>query len=309
MRMKITLDGRQAEVDGSKSILQTCKERGVYIPTLCYHASLSVEARCRVCLVEMDGKLVSACSTKPREGCAITTENERVTKARRLNMELMVQDPSCSRDDDLEACEIYKEVGIGNSRFEGLKNYSPDLGASVVRDNNKCINCGKCVRVCSEIQGVYAIDFASRAHNEHVSPYSELPLSDVACIKCGQCILNCPVGAISERPHIEEVIAALNNKKKHVIAQTAPSIRAALGELFGMEAGSLVSGKMVSSLRECGFEKVFDVDLGADITIMEESAEFLRRLKAGGAFPMITTCCPGWILMMEYFYQIGRAHV
>lgn len=301
--MKITLDGKQVETDGNKTVFQICHDNKIQIPTLCYHASLSPEARCRVCLVEMDGKLVASCATKPREGSVITTTNEKITKARKLNMELMITNPACSREDDFEVCEIYRQVGIGRARFEGLKNYQPDLGASVVRDNNKCINCGKCVRVCADIQGVYAIDFASRAQNEHVSPYGEKPLSEVACIKCGQCILNCPVGAITERSHLEEVIAALNNKKKTVIAQTAPSIRAALGELFGMEAGTLVTGKMVSSLRKCGFEKVFDVDLGADITIMEESAELMRRLKKGGPFPMITTCCPGWILMMEHFHH------
>ncbi|NYZ76505.1 iron hydrogenase small subunit [Candidatus Micrarchaeota archaeon] len=301
--MKIKLNGKGIEVDGSKSLLDICRENGITIPTLCYHASLFPEARCRVCLVEMDGKLVTACSTKPREGAAIVTNSERIVKARKLNMELMMPEPSCGLVDDLEVCEIYAEVGMRKARFPKIKEYKPDLGAAVVRDDNKCINCGRCVRVCADVQGVFAIDFASRAHNEHITPYWEHPLADVACIRCGQCILNCPVGAISECSHLEGVVDALNDRNKYVVAQVAPSIRAALGELFGMPAGTLVTGKTVAALRRCGFEKVFDVDLGADMTIMEEASELLRRVEKGGKLPMITTCCPGWILMMEFFYH------
>lgn len=301
--MKFTLNGKEVETDGSKTILELCRERGIKVPTLCYHASMAPEARCRVCMVEVDGKLVASCAAKPAEGCAVSTESERSSKARKLNMELMLpQGAACSRVDDYEVCEIYKQVGLPSSRFGPLKDYKPDLGASVVRDNNKCVNCGRCVLVCAQTQGIYAIDFAGRGHYEHVTPYGEKSLAEIACIKCGQCILNCPVGAISERSHLEEVAAALKDKTKHVVAQAAPSVRAALGELFGMEAGTLVTGKMVAALRRCGFAKVFDVDLGADITIMEEATEFLRRVESGGKLPLITTCCPAWILMMESFY-------
>jgi iron-only hydrogenase group A len=302
--MKFTLNGREIETDGSKTVLELCRGMGIKIPTLCYHASMVPEARCRVCLVELNGKLVTSCSTKPTDGCVVATESEKIGRARKFNMELMLpQGAACSRVDDYEVCEIYNEVGLATSRFKPLKDYKPDLGASVVRDNNKCVNCGRCVKVCGEIQAVYAIDFASRGHYEHVAPYGDHPLANVACIKCGQCILNCPVGAITERSHLEEVMAALDDGKKHVVAQAAPSVRAALGELFGMQAGTLVTGKMVAALRKCGFAKVFDVDLGADITIMEEATEFLKRFERGGTFPMITTCCPGWILMMEFFYH------
>ena len=303
--MKITLNNKQIKVDPNKTILQICKENNIKIPTLCYHKNLFPEARCRVCLVEMNGKLVTSCSTKPVENATIITNSEKVIKARKMNLELMNQNIKLNElSDDFEAREVYDEIGIENNRFQSLKDYYPDLGAAIVRDNNKCVNCGKCVQVCGKIQEIHAIDFASRAHNEHVTPYGEKKLEQVACIQCGQCLINCPVGAIIERTHLPEVLEALKNPKKHVVAQTAPSIRAALGELFGMPAGTLVTGKMVASLRRCGFDKVFDVDLGADMTIMEESAELLKRLKEKNKkkLPMITTCCPAWILMMESFY-------
>jgi len=302
--MKITIDGKEHEVDEKKRILQICEDIGIEVPTLCYHKDLFPESRCRICLVQKDGKLVTSCSTYPTEGCSIITKNEKVKKARERNLELMQPSaPVCGPEDDFEICKIYKEVGLPQTRFENIKDYPQDLGASVIRDDNLCINCGRCVQTCGEIQNVYAIDFMTRAHSEHVSPYNNKNLSEVACIKCGQCIMNCPVGAIRESPHIEEVEKALADPKKHVVAQTAPSIRAALGELFDMEPGTLVTGKMVTSLRKCGFDKVFDVDLGADLTIMEEASEFLHRVKTGGTLPMITTCCPGWILMMEHFHH------
>jgi len=211
-----------------------------------------------------------------------------------------------------EMCGIFEDTGLESTRYPQLKDYKTDIGTSVVRDDNKCINCGRCIDTCQQIQEIYAIEFASRGHNEHVAPYCDKDLADVACIKCGQCIINCPVGAITEREHLSEVLELLKDKKKdgrHIVVQTAPSIRVSLGEEFDMEPGTVVTGKMVAALRRCGFDKVFDVDLGADMTIMEEATEFLKRLENGGPFPMITTCCPGWILMMEHFYHELVAHM
>jgi iron-only hydrogenase group A len=303
--MKIKINGKDIEAAQNKTILEICKENGIKIPTLCYQEGLKPAARCRICIVEMNKKLITSCSNYPIEGCEIFTDSEKAMKARRFNAELMMAEhaKTCEISGrSHELCKILDEIGLVRVRYEPIRQYEQDLGSAVLRDNNKCINCGRCVDTCAYIQSVYAIDFASRGHNEHVTPYCEKSLADVACIKCGQCILNCPVGAIYEREHLAEVIKALKDHKKHIVVQTAPSIRATLGEEFGMPAGSLVTGKMVSALRRCGFDKVFDVDLGADLTIMEEGSEFLRRVKEGGPFPMITTCCPGWILMMEHFY-------
>ncbi|MBN2111740.1 (2Fe-2S)-binding protein, partial [Candidatus Woesearchaeota archaeon] len=304
--MKIKVDGKEMEVEPEKTLLVSLREKGLKIPSICYQEGLEPEARCRLCLVEIKGKLVTSCSTYPKEGMEIITKSEKVKRARLVNAELLMSEHAKTcyiQNKEHELCRIIEDLGLKKVRFDPTKKYKVDLGASVVRDDNKCVNCGRCVAVCAKIQATYAIDFAGRAHHEHVTPYSEYWLPEVACTKCGQCIAACPVGAISEREHLQEVIKVLKDRKKHVVVQTAPSIRAALGEEFGIEPGTLVKGKMVAALRRCGFDKVFDTNLGADLTIMEEASELLERVKKGGPFPMITTCCPAWIKFMEHFHH------
>lgn len=302
--MKIKVDGKIIELDSKKTLLLGLREKGFEIPSLCYQEGLFPEERCRLCMIEINGKLKTSCSTYPSENMEIKTKTEKVLKARKINTELIFSRNSCELEEkEHELCKLVSDLKITKKRFEKKNNYLPELGTAIIRDENKCINCGRCVAVCAEVQATYAINFSKRGHKEHVTPYFEHKLADVACIKCGQCIAACPVGAIKEREHIPEVLKALKDKKKYVVVQTAPSIRVSLGEEFGMPAGSLVTGKMVSALRKCGFDKIFDTDLGADMTIMEESAEFLKRLQNKGPFPMITTCCPSWIKFMEHFHH------
>ncbi len=299
--IKIKLNNKTIKVNENKTILDICNENKIKIPTLCYKKELFPEARCRICLVEMNNLLVTACSTKPLKNSIIITDSKRIMDARKRNLELMNSKIDLKKlSDKLSFEEIFEQMGLDEPIQK--KNKKIKLGDSLIFNKEKCIKCGRCVQTCAEIQKIFAIDYSGRGYNEHITGYNEKSFSNIACIRCGQCLINCPTGAISEVSHLEEVKKALNNKKKMVIAQPAPAIRVTLGELFNMAPGTIVTGKMVSALKKCGFKKVFDVDFGADMVIMEESAELIQRINENKNLPMITSCCPSWILMAEFFY-------
>ena len=309
--MKITINNKEIECQPNKTILEVAKENDIEIPTLCYQEGFEARAVCRICLVEVDNKLLPSCSTKAKEGMVISTESKKVLEARKINTELLMSKhiQSCFVESkEHELCKIAKNVGIRQAKFDSnKKTYIVDKGIAIVTDNNQCILCGRCVQAC-QMQNVNAIDFAYRSYHTKVTPAYENKLDDSVCVNCGQCLLACPVNAIYEKDDTKEVLKALKSKK-HVIVQTAPAVRASLGEEFDLPAGTLVTGKMVSSLRKIGFKKIFDTQFGADLTIMEEAAELIKRLKENKNLPMITSCCPAWIKYIEHFYPEFLNHV
>ncbi len=302
--MQVKIDSKKIECKKGETILEVLKKRGIEVPTLCFHPDLKPIGRCRICLVEVNGRLVTSCDTIIRPGMNILTGSKRVLDARKLNTELILGHHvnECSLEPDKhDLCNIAKNLGLTTIRFKQLMEKTIDKSNScLVIDHNKCILCGRCVQACQIMQEFFVIDLVNRGVFTKVTPIFESPLGKVSCTYCGQCSLTCPVGAIKEKDDTLAIVRALKDKKKHVVVQVAPSIRASIGEEFDMPPGSLVTGKVVAALKKIGFDRVFDTDLGADMTIMEEASEFIERLKKGGPFPMITTCCPAWIKYMEH---------
>jgi iron-only hydrogenase group A len=317
--MKITINNQSYDVAEGQTILQACQTAGIRIPTLCFLKDVSTNASCGICVVEVKGarSLLRSCITKVTEGMEITTHNERIATARRINTELLLANHpqdclGCDRNQNCELQTITYEMGITDKHFvrtrkEVLKKDVSSL--SLVRDPEKCILCGRCVAVCRDVQTVRAIDFAGRGVKTHIATYLDMPMGSVACTNCGQCALVCPTGAITEKSSVSEVWEAIHNPVKTVIVQTAPAIRVGIGEAMGMAAGSLVTGKMVAGLRRLGFSKVFDTNFTADLTIIEEGNELLKRIKTGGKLPMITSCSPGWIKFIEHFFPASLGHL
>ena len=307
----ITIDNKEALVEKGITILEAAQQIPVIIPTLCHFEGLSEYGGCRICMVavEKEPRLTPACSRLVEEGMVVKTNTDRVRMARKLNLELILANHpddclSCVRNQKCDLQKLAYEFGVEKVRFRGSKPELSvdDTSPSIVRDPNLCILCGRCVRTCAEVQGIKAVDFSHRGHDSKVSTAFEEDIAKVECIYCGQCILSCPVGAISEHSSINEVWDALNDPTKHVVVQEAPAVRVALGEEFGMEPGTLVERKMYSALRELGFDKVFDTNFTADLTIIEEGSELIERITKGGILPMITSCSPGWIKYAEHFY-------
>lgn len=309
--VNITIDGQKVQVPKNATVLEAARSCGVKIPSLCYHPELRPEGACRVCMVEVEGArtLVASCVYPVSEGMVVRTNTPAVRQARKLVVELLLANHpqdclSCQRNLNCELQTIAADLGIRKIRFDGEKKSYPLDAAnpSLVRDPSKCILCGRCIRACSERQGVHVYSFVNRGFNTTVAPAFNQGLHQVACTYCGQCASVCPTGAIVEKDDTAAVWQALSNPAKHVVVQTAPAVRVALGEALGMGTGSIVTGKMVAALRRLGFDKVFDTDFTADLTIMEEGSEFLDRLAKGGKLPMITSCSPGWVNFVELMY-------
>ena len=310
--VKLTIDGQQLEVPAGSTILQAAKQAGIDIPTLCYHPDLDTKAMCRICLVEIQGArtLQTACSQPVAEGMVVRTNTQAVREGRKINLELLLSDHpqdclNCIRNQKCELQALTEKLGIRSQRFTKPTKSEPVIDQSnpaIVRDPAKCILCRRCVAVCNKVQGVGALSPANRGVETTIAPACGNQLGDVACTMCGQCIHVCPVGAIHEVDDTAKVWAALANPDLHVVVQTAPAIRVAIGEEMGLPPGSLVTGKLVAALRRIGFAKVFDTDFAADLTVMEEGNELLARLKSGEKLPIITSCSPGWIKYSEHFY-------
>ncbi len=308
--INIKINDKDYSVPASYTILDAAREAGIKIPTLCYLKDINQIGACRMCLVEIKGAraLQAACVYPVSEGLEIYTNSPKVREARRDTLELILSNHekkclTCIRNKNCELQTLAEELGVDGLKFEGenIPYEIDNTSTSLVRDNNKCILCRRCVAACDK-QAISVITCADRGFATHVTPTYEKAIKDVGCIFCGQCIVSCPVGALYEKNDIPKVQAAIDNAEKHVVVQTAPAVRAALGEEFGLPIGTPVTGKMVAALKRLGFDKVFDTDTSADLTIMEEGTEFIQRFTKGENLPIITSCSPGWVKFCEHYY-------
>jgi iron-only hydrogenase group A len=307
----IEIDNRTVQANDGETILTVCKREGLRIPTLCFIEGLAPSGACRMCIVEVEGfgGMIPACSYPVTAGMKVKTSTPRVLNARRTIVELLLSNHPddclyCLRNGQCDLQKLAGDMDVKRLSYSRVKTKRPaDVSSpSIVRNPEKCILCGKCVRVCEEIQGVSAIDFIGRGCKAFVGTAFDSGLNVSTCINCGQCILVCPTGALAERSYVDEVAAALADPDKYVVVQHAPSVSVTLAEEFGVKPGKDVDGQMVAALRRMGFKRVFDTAFAADLTIMEESSELVHRIKTGGKLPMMTSCSPGWIKFVEQFY-------
>jgi NADP-reducing hydrogenase subunit HndD len=309
--MKLLINDVAVQAEEGKTILQAARSAGIDIPTLCHLEGIHEAGACRLCVVEVKGSknLVPSCITKAQDGMEIRTNSLRVRRARKTILELILSDHhdeciSCRKNDTCELNRLADKLNIRRNPYEGeySRRRIDDETPSIVRDSGKCILCRRCLSVCGAVQGVSAIAPIDRGFNTVISPAGKKSLADSPCVQCGQCIKVCPTGALLEKNDIDRVWDALEDDSLHVVVQAAPAVRVAIGEMFGYEPGTPVTGKMVTALKKLGFDRVFDTNYTADLTILEEGNELLHRLKNGLPLPMITSCSPGWINYMEYFY-------
>lgn len=310
--INITIDGIKTQVPRNYTVLEAARTLNINIPTLCFLKDLNEVGACRMCVVEVQGarSLQASCVQPVAEGMVVKTSSPNVLDARRTILELILarherECLTCSRNLNCELQKLCEEMGLSKVSYEGnrVRFELDEASPAIVRDQNKCILCGRCVAVCKKVQNTGAIDFANRGVNTTVTTSYSRGLEDVNCINCGQCIKICPVGALREKDDTDKVWKAIGDQSKHVVVQTAPAVRVALGEEFGMPVGTNVEGKMITALKRLGFDKVFDTNFSADLTILEEGTELLNRINNGGKLPLITSCSPGWIKFCEHNYH------
>lgn len=306
----MTIDGRTVEFTDEPNVLAVIRKADIDIPTLCYHSELSVYGACRLCTVENErGKTFASCSEPPRDGMIVYTNTPRLMKYRKLILELLLAAhcrdcTTCIKSGECQLQSLAHRMGVGNIRFENTKEQHPlDFSSpSIVRDPNKCILCGDCVRMCDNVQSVNAIDFAYRGTRALVTPAFNKKIAETDCVNCGQCRVVCPTGAISIHTNTDTIWDLLADKNTKVVAQIAPAVRVAVGDRFGLPKGENVMGKLVNVLHRLGFDEVYDTSYGADLTVIEESEELMNRLEAGATLPLFTSCCPAWVKFCEERY-------
>ena len=310
MEKYVTIDGVKTPINGSNNLLEVIRASGVELPTFCYHSELSVYGACRMCIVEIEGRGIQpSCSTPPEDGMVIRTHTEPVMRIRRMALELLLANhhgncQTCEKNTRCRLQELAHKLGVKTVRFEEPGSVLPidDTNPSIVRDPNKCILCGDCVRMCKEVQGIGVLDFVGRGSGVRVSPAFGKNLKDVECVYCGQCASVCPTGALTIKSQVDEVWSAINDPTRTVIVQVAPAVRAAIAQAYGVTGGEQAMGKTVTALRRMGFDRVYDTSFTADLTTVEEATEFLGRVAEGKKLPQFTSCCPAWVKFVEQFY-------
>lgn len=309
--IEIEVNDQAIEAEPGEMLLTALRRAGIHVPTLCYMEGLPPSGACRLCVVEVEGRpgLVPSCAYPVTPGMKVKTHSPRAVEARKTIIELLLANHPddclyCVRNGNCQLQELAEQLGVRQRQYVGMKDeYKLDMSSpSIVRDPEKCILCGRCVRVCEEVQGVSAIDFIGRGSSTRVGTAFGEGINVSSCVNCGQCIKVCPTGALSEKSYIKEVVEALDDPQRLVVVQHAPSVSVTLGELFGLEPGTDIDGIMVGALRQLGFDRVFDTAFSADLTIMEEVSELVHRIQSGGRLPLLTSCSPGWVKFVEEFY-------